>query len=205
MACLYEPMALIPLETILILLLAARSDSSLPDDQVVSSGVRDGDHQAFKCFFERYHTYLYRYLTRMGVVPNAAEDLVQQAFLTIWERRSQIDPTRSLRAYLFQIGHNRALNYFRERRRIEDENEFPDPEDPTPGGDQMTDASLLKKRLEEAITQLPGRRRAVFELCFLQDFTYREAAEVLGISPKTVENQMSQALKFLRASLTDFR
>ncbi|MDQ7039897.1 MAG: RNA polymerase sigma-70 factor [Rhodothermus sp.] len=188
----------------LLLLLARQGAVGVLDDAALARRIRDGDQQAFRQFFERYYAFLLHYLERMGVSPEVAEDLVQQAFLAIWERRAQIDPNRSLRAFLFRIGHNRALNHFRNTRRLSRE-ELPELKDPAPGADRRTDATLLQARLREAIARLPERRRAVFELCFLQELTYREAAEVLGISPKTVENQMAQALRQLRAALADFR
>ncbi len=189
----------------LLLLLAHQGDVGVLDDAALARRIRNGDPQAFRQFFERYYAFLLHYLERMGVSSEVAEDLVQQAFLAVWERRAQIDPNRSLRAFLFRIGHNRALNHFRDTRRLSREEELPELKDPGPGADRCTDATLLRTRLREAIARLPERRRAVFELCFLQELTYREAAEVLGISPKTVENQMAQALRQLRAALADFR
>ncbi len=189
----------------LLLLLARQGAVGVLDDAELARRIRNGDQQAFRMFFERYHAFLLHYLERMGVAPEVAEDLVQQAFLAIWERRTQIDPNRSLRAFLFRIGHNRALNHFRDTRRLNSDEALLELSDPAPGADRQTDAALLRARLEEAIARLPERRRAVFELCFLQDLTYREAAEVLGISPKTVENQMTQALRQLRTALADFR
>ncbi|SHK57286.1 RNA polymerase sigma factor [Rhodothermus profundi] len=189
----------------LLLLLARQGTVGVLDDAELARRIRAGDQQAFRLFFERYYAFLLHYLERMGVPSAVAEDLVQQAFLAVWERRAQIDPNRSLRAFLFRIGHNRALNHFRDTRRLSQQAELPELSDPAPGADRQTDAGFLQARLQEAIARLPERRRAVFELCFLQELTYREAAEVLGISPKTVENQMAQALRQLRAALSDFR
>jgi RNA polymerase sigma-70 factor (ECF subfamily) len=64
--------------------------------------------------------------------------------------------------------------------------------------------AMMQETLSKVVEQLPERRRAVFELCFLKEFTYRETAEVLGISIKTVENQMGAALKTLRAAFQRF-
>lgn len=189
----------------LLLLLAHQGSVGMLDDTELARRIRKGDRQAFRHFFERYYAFLLHYLERMGVNSAVAEDLVQQAFLIIWERRAQIDPNRSLRAFLFRIGHNRALNHFRDTRRLSQEGELPEMADPSPGADRQVEATLLQARLREAIACLPERRRAVFELCFLQGLTYREAAEVLDISPKTVENQMTQALRQLRTALADFQ
>jgi len=191
--------------TTLLLLLAQQDRGGILDDAELARRIRNGDRQAFRLFFERYHAFLLRYVERMGSPSEVAEDVVQQAFVMIWERRTQIDPNRSLRAFLFRIGHTRTLNYFRDTQKLTPVAAGQEMVDPAPSVEQQTDALLLEKRLQAAIAQLPERRRAVFELCFLQDLTYREAAEVLGISPKTVENQMAQALRQLREALAVFR
>lgn len=188
----------------LLLLLVQEGTIGKLDDAELARRIREGDRQAFRLFFDRYHVFLLHYLERMGLASEVAEDFVQQAFLAIWERRAQIDPNRSLRAFLFRIGHNRALNHFRDTRRLSLAADLPELPDPIPEADRQTDVAFLRARLEKAIAQLPKRRRVVFELCFLQDLTYQEAAEVLGISPKTVEHQMAQALQQLRAALADF-
>ncbi len=187
-----------------LLLLAQQGPGEELDDPELARRIRHGDQQAFRLFFERYHAFLLRYLERMGLPVEVAEDVVQQAFLMIWERRAQIDPTRSLRAFLFRIGHNRALNYFRDTRRLISVTTVPEMADPGCSAEQQADAFWLEQRLQAAIARLPARQRAVFELCFLQDLTYREAAEVLGIRPKTVENHMAQALRQLREALAAF-
>ena len=138
--------------------------------------------------------------------PNAAEkcsDLVQQAFVIIWERRQAIDENRSLRAFLFKIAYNRALNHFRDTARFDYEADV-EAETAAAASDEQATHRLMQETLRAAVATLPERRRAVFELCFLEELTYREAAEVLGISIKTVEHQMSHALKTIRKDIIFF-
>jgi RNA polymerase sigma-70 factor (ECF subfamily) len=138
------------------------------------------------------------------VPPAAAEDLVQNAFLYIWEHRDDIDPDQSLRAYLFRIGYTRALNHHRDTAAIDDEADVERaqaPERSTPESDALQ--AELRKQIDAAIAALPERRRAVFELCFLQDCTYQEAADALDISRKTVETHMRLALRDLRSALEE--
>jgi RNA polymerase sigma-70 factor (ECF subfamily) len=185
---------------LLVLVLHGLADLDDPD---LARRIRKGDHDAFRTFFDRYHGLLFRYLRRRGVSQPVSEDLIQVAFLTIWERRGQIDPDKSLRSFLFRIAHNRALNHFRDTAKFTD---APDRDDPvtSTAPDRNTDYAFMQAALREAIAALPERRRAVFELCFLHDLTYRETAEVLGVSIKTVENQMGHALKAVRKALAGF-
>lgn len=174
------------------------------DDRVLAQRIKEGDAAAFKAFFDRHHTLLYRYLQRRGVPGPVCEDLMQNAFLAIWERRDQIDVHQSLRSYLFKTCYNRALNHFRDTAKFANPENLNEPT-PHPTPEAQTGYALMQDTLLQAVQMLPERRRAVFELCFLEELTYREAAEVLGISIKTVENQMGQALKSIRKVMEPFR
>ncbi len=187
----------------LVVLCLALHGATEPDDRELARRIKRGDRAAFRAFFERHHALLLRYLRRRGVAEAVCEDILQNAFLAIWERRAQIDEDKSLRAFLFKIGHNRALNHFRDTARFADAPAREDPA-PTPAPDRQAAFAQMQHALGEAVAALPERRRAVFELCFLQGLTYREAAEALDVSVKTVENQMGHALKAVRKALAVF-
>lgn len=188
----------------LLFLLALQPDRDL-DDEALARRIREGDEAAFRMFFERYHERLHGYLRRRGIAQAMADDLVQQAYVLLWEKRQSLEPGRSIRSLLFTIAHNRALNHFRDTRRFDDSAEPTDRAIRAPSPEESTSFSLLRQHLDDAIERLPERRRAVFELCFMQQLTYRETAEVLGISVKTVEHQMGHAYKALRKALAAYR
>ena len=181
----------------------AITDIAALDDPTLARRIKRGDAGAFKAFFERHHDALYRYLRARGLAGAVCEDLIQNAFLTIWERRREIDEQKSLRAFLFKICYTRALNHFRDTAKFTDADELRDHVAPTTP-DHETDYALMLQTLQHAVEALPERRRVVFELCFLQELTYREAAEALGISVKTVENQMGHALKTIRKAMEGY-
>jgi RNA polymerase sigma-70 factor (ECF subfamily) len=194
-----------PSVSVLGLLLIELALSDGAGDASLAAQIRDGDREAFRRFYERHHEALFRYLRRRGVATDVAQDLVQKAFLYVWEHRGRIDPGQSLRGYLFRIGYTRMLNHVRDAP-PHDAAAAPDDQAasaPSPAAEAAH--RDLKEALEAAIEHLPERRRAVFELCFVEDLTYREAAEALDISPKTVENQMHRAFRALRESLADYR
>jgi RNA polymerase sigma-70 factor (ECF subfamily) len=187
---------------VLIVLLATHGGDDL-DDPALARRIKNGDRAAFEIFFRRHHAALFRYLTRRGCPDDVAEDIIQNAFVYIWRQRGTINPNKSLRGYLFTIGYSRMLNHSRDTAKFDYDAEL----DGQPGAsapDATAEHQLLQEHLHAAIDALPERRRAVFELCFMEDLTYREAADVLGITRKTVENHMRLALKDVRAALAAF-
>jgi RNA polymerase sigma-70 factor (ECF subfamily) len=190
-----------PLSLTLILVLALSQDDT-PDSTLLARRIKNGDREAFRVFFDRHHGRLFGYLCSRGIDADAAEDLVQTAFLYIWEHRAEINPDQSLRAYLFRIGYTRALNHLRDSSRTTTDSEVERIAGRENSPERNAINAELRERIDAAIADLPERRRAVFELCFLQDCTYREAAEALDVTIKTVESHMRLALRDLREALS---
>ena len=170
------------------------------DDTTLAQRIKEGDHTAFRHFFDRYHEALLIYLSKRGLAREAAQDIVQNAFIKIWETRDQIEPSKSLKAFLFRIGYTRALNYFRDNSKFEHGADLSAKPD-SANVHQEASYNQMHSYLISIVHKMPERRRAVFELCFLQELTYREAAQALDVSVKTVENHMALALKTVRAAM----
>jgi len=128
-----------------------------------------------------------------------AREVVHQVFINLWEKRSEIDLSTSLKSYLFTSVHNRSLNAIRDRKKFSSE-EVPDV-----AGDWDVSAQIegmeLEGKIREAIDTLPEKCREIFEMNRFEGLKYAEIAGKLNISIKTVENQMSKALKILREQL----
>ena len=178
-----------------------RKRESEEDAQRVAARIRDGDRGAFRRFFDTTHADLLRALRRRGLDAAAAEAVAQKAYVWLWEHRDRIDETKSLRGLLFRIGLTRGLNHLRDHGRTES---LPDFE--LEGEREGDPAALadLRRALAEAVAALPERRRETFTLCFTDGLTHREAAEAMGVSPRTVEHQMAHALKAIRVHLALF-
>jgi RNA polymerase sigma-70 factor (ECF subfamily) len=164
-----------------LLLSLAFSASGDLDDRALAASIRAGDAQAFRVFYERHYDSLYRYLVSRGADGAHAEDLIQKAFLLIWEKREAIDPGKSLRSYLFTIGFTKYLND--QKRAAKSTSVEGDDWPPVEG--QSPEDSLryreLMSTVHAAVEAMPEKRRMVFELCFLKQYSYQEAADALSL------------------------
>ena len=189
-----------------LILLLASVDSNELNDPELALKIKKGDHEAFKKFFDKYSAFLLNFLIKRGTAREAAKDLVQQAFVMIWEKRETIDETKSLRAYLFRIAYTRMLNLFRDHSKYDED---ADPEsNASIDQDENTEPESnteLNQAIEKAISSMPDKRQEVFRMCFIQEFTYKETAQVLDVSVKTIENHMGLALKDMREMLKEYR
>jgi RNA polymerase sigma-70 factor (ECF subfamily) len=180
-------------------------------DQKWLEGVRHGDEAAFEALFLAYYEKLCQYAARYISSHDVVEDLVQDVFLSLWRRRSDLRSELDVRPYLYKAVRNEALKYLN-RQRVRKR----------PDTQQRLDRQELEKRLAQAapdeelehqefeaavqaaIETLPERRREIFNLSRRNDLTYSEIAELLDISVKTVETQMGRALRFLEKHLSRF-
>lgn len=190
---------------LILLLFALRPDTGL-DDVTLSSSIKNGDAAAFRVFFDRHHAALFRFLVSRGLDSNDAEELTQQAFVIVWEKRATIREGLSLRSFLFTIAWNRSLNLHRDRKKFDDTDagQVPESGEFYASGQDILESKEVFASLERAVANLPEKRRQVFELCFINGLPYKEAAAALEISVKTVENQMGHALKSIRQALKGF-
>lgn len=187
-------------EFLLLLLAFAKYNGINPSE--LSVAIRNGDQDAFRTFYEEHYDGLYRFMVSRGMSHAEAEDLVQKAFVMIWEKRDGIDETKSLRAYLFQIAYSRMLNHVDYQSKFNDDGL---PDEDTSVHTPETDVNYrdLLRIVKQAIRNMPEKRGLVFESCFMNQYTYKETAEVMNVSVKTVENHMTLAFKDLRAFLSE--
>ncbi|HEX6848714.1 MAG TPA: RNA polymerase sigma-70 factor [Chitinophagaceae bacterium] len=158
--------------------------------------------QVFKSHFKRLHAYAFTILRDEA----EAEEMVQQVFFKLWERNENLTLTGSVTAYLYRAVHNESLNYIKHQKVRSDhklhiaysmKNEVEHPAKKVLAGE-------MEKKIHEALNELPEQCRTIFQMSRFDELKYREIADKLGISVKTVENQMGKALKLLRAKLVDF-
>lgn len=176
-------------------------EQNLTNEEFYHFWEQDGE-KAIEWLFRNYYSYLCKVVFKIIPDSNLVEDLVQEVFFEVWKKKNQIQFNTSIKAYLRRSAVNRSLNYIRDQRiKFEQEDKVPFLESKEVGIVQKIEAEDLKIIIDKCIDELPERCRIVFVLSRFEDMSYKEIAEELDISPKTVENQVSKALKYLRKAL----
>ncbi|MDP3914093.1 MAG: RNA polymerase sigma-70 factor [Bacteroidota bacterium] len=173
------------------------------EDKEYVESLKKEDFSAFDALFHKYSEKLYAFALSITRDTFAAEEITQLVFLKIWEKRAQINEHLSFKSFLFSVAYNETISWIRteksQKRRIDEFTKsagFSSNE--TEFGIEFRNIEGLANQL---ISEMPEKRKEIFILSREQGFSNKEIAEKLGISIKTVENQMTSALKFLREKL----
>jgi RNA polymerase sigma-70 factor (ECF subfamily) len=155
----------------------------------------------FEDFFnENYHTaclVALRYLKNQ----QEAEDVVQETFLYLWERRSQLQIQQNLKHYLLQAVKNRSINFLARERKFQELNHNELEIIPANDADETFDKEELAVLISKSIDKLPAQCKKIFLLAYVDNLTYKQIAEALNFSKNTIKTQMGIAYKQLRQSL----
>ncbi len=161
-----------------------------------------GDQLAFERLFREHYKPLCAFARQYVKDVEKAEDLVQDLFFRLWQDREKVQVTMSIKAYLFASVRNRCLNALAVQGRTRSLDEEVDDQ----GQEELTSEEERTHRLarvQAAIEALPEERGKIFKLSRYEGLKYQEIADRLGLSVKTVDNQMGKALKTLREDLKD--
>jgi RNA polymerase sigma-70 factor (ECF subfamily) len=168
--------------------------------------VAAGSEMAFERFFKTYFKCLYAYAFTLLQDEIMAEEVVQQVFYKLWEKKERLTITSSVKAYLYKAVYHECMNYLKHQKhkaRHQNDVLYSNPvskDNPV----MRVELSELETRLQIALRELPEQCRNIFQMSRFDELKYREIAEQLGLSIKTVEAQMGKALKVLRKKLVDF-
>jgi RNA polymerase sigma-70 factor, ECF subfamily len=163
------------------------------------------DEAAFEQVFKTHFKNLHAYACSILKDEIAAEEMVQNVFCKIWERADTLSIGGSLAAYLYRAVNNESLNHLKHQK-VKAAHAL---HVAYVGGEQretpskMLQAKELESRLHRALNDLPEQCRTIFQLSRFEELRYREIADRMGLSVKTVENQMGKALRILREKLAD--
>lgn len=174
------------------------------DNDFLLSAVQRGDQKAFDTLFRRYYPMLCAYGQRFVELEDA-EEIVEDSLLWIWENRETLVIESSLNSYLFKMVYRKALNkithidatqradtrFYEEMQEMLQDTDYYQIEE-------------LTKRIEDAVAALPESYWEAFVMHRFRDMSYKEIAETLGVSPKTIDYRIQQALKQLRMDLKDY-
>jgi len=177
------------------------------DDFYIQRKIKGGDIKAFEGLFTKYYGPLCHHAFRFLKDMDTAEDIVQEFFFNFWKNRESLVSKLSLSAYLFHSIRNNSLHYL-EHQSIQQqyaETVISDVQSMMPDTEQV-DVNLreLNKIINETLKLMPERCSRVFCLNRFEGKKYREIAEMLSISIKTVEADMGKALQIFRKSLKDY-
>lgn len=170
-------------------------------------GINKGDHKAFEAIYRYYFSNLAQFVLRYVGSKRAAEDLIQNVFSSLWENREKVEPKGTLRAYLYSAARYQAYNHISRKKggehinleslhSLESKPAFPE---------EQIEYKEFSAAFYRAVQQMPEKRRHIYLLHRENHLTYREIADVLNISIKTVETQMSRSIKYLTKKLSHFR
>lgn len=169
-------------------------------DKELSTLLIQEDEAAFSELYVRYKDKLYYFCLQLLKSNEEASDIVQEIFIRIWESRFFIDPERSFSSFLYTMARNRILNYFRD---VDIDTKVKEILVTQKVAEEETvDSQLIYREyqqiLQDAIGQLPPQRQRIFNMSRLENKSHKEIASELGISVNTVQEHISEALRFIK-------
>ena len=175
-------------------------------DEQIALRLSKRDEAAFEQVFKTHYKNLHAYAFTILKDEDEAEEMVQQVFFKLWERSEHLSFSGPIAAYLYRAVHNESLNFIKHQK-VKAGHQLQVAYSMKNKSEQAS-PKMIRKELEnkfrEALNELPEQCRTVFQLSRFEDMKYKEIADKLDISVKTVENHMGKALKLLRTKLVDF-
>ena len=172
-------------------------------DQQLIHRITLGDEVAFRKLFDRYYPIMVNKANMILKDEHLAKDAVQNVFVGIWNNRSNFQISTSLPGYLSRAAINKSLNLLESRKKHGGRSDYLEDnvsEEKVSAHGEM-EAADMKKRIHLAINELPEKCRLIFVMNRIEGLSHKEIAEQMDISTKTIENQMTKALKFLRTQI----
>ncbi len=161
---------------------------------------------AFELLFRKYYSDLSRWAYHYLRDSDSAEEVVQDLFYRFWRDREQLNITTSVKSYLYQaVSNNCKMMLAKQRRRSAIESELArEKQDEQTRPSEILEASEIREVVSKTLDQLPERSAAIFRMSRYEGLKYREIAEILSISIKTVEANMGRALEMFRKNLQEY-
>lgn len=177
------------------------------NDLFIVGKIKEGDIKAFEQLFRAYHVPLCLYAISITDCKEAAEEIIQELFYTLWKERAGLNIFRSLKSYLYGAVRNRSLQYrehhlVRERYRQNARPASEEAQVSTPH-DQL-EYQELKAIIERTLAKLPDRRRRIFMMHRMEGLKYKEIADRLSLSVKTIEAEMTKTYQLLRKEIEKY-
>ena len=176
-----------------------------PDLDVLMA-IRQGNERVFETIFRKHYQSLCNYACGILKDMDDAEEVVQSIFLKFWEQREGIEINVSLKSYLYRAVHNTCLNRLKHLKIQEVHKQYVGNyyEENHDSATELMDKVELESRISDALQKLPEQCRLIFKMSRFEELKYQEIADRLGLSIKTIENQIGKALRIMRTELADY-
>jgi RNA polymerase sigma-70 factor (ECF subfamily) len=164
------------------------------------------DRNAFHSLFEIYYAPLCLYAKRFIEDKSVREDIVQDVFFSVWEKRKSIVPTISAKSYLISCVKNNSLNYLRKQYYFQEyqNDRLENPPEYAENPDSLYNLQELQELLTKALAKLPEAYRLAFVMSRFEEKSVPEIAEIMQVSTRTVERYRNRALEILKEELKDY-
>ncbi len=177
-----------------------KADLAITPD--ILRSLRSGDQEAFERIYLHYVSPVKKFLNLLLRSEELSEEIAQEAFVTLWEKRDRIDPEKNISAYIYTIAKNYAFKHFRRNKSLMQE-DVQSAEKLEAYG--LPDELLIQREkeilIEVTVSRMPPQRKKIYQLSRVDGLTNSEIAEQLNISKNTVENHITSALNDLRQTL----
>ena len=179
-------------------------EPELYDEKRILFQLKAGSYEAFELVYDRYKRPLMGNLLKLLKSPDLATETLQELFVRLWNYRENIDPEKPIKRYLFRIAENLVADVY--RRAAKDKEMRAYFMTHIQEAYEHIESNLYSKEnsilLHKAIEQLPAQRKQVFKLCKIEEKSYREVSEMLGISQAAVNDHITKANHFLKEYFT---
>ncbi len=165
--------------------------------------LKEGETQAFNQLFETYSHRLYAFGLKYMKSETEAEGLVQDVFLKIWRNHKRLDESKSFKAYIFTIAFNQIKKHFQHKSIYLEECQTETTEQVDSSVERGITYQSVLDHISTLLEKLPAKKQKIFKLSRFEGKSAQEISKQLGISPKTVDNQVSEVICFLRLHLKD--
>lgn len=176
---------------------------SLEEDTGWVYRLYSNDVMAFDAIYNKYHQAIYRNIYKFTKDDDVSQDIMQDIFIVLWEKRMEIKPDKSLSGWLFVLSFNRSISYLRRKLRETSVISAITFDEAEPDVDCIKVIDDQYDLLHEAIDQLSPQKKKVFTLCKLEGKTYEEAAGTLNLSKHTVKEYLGHALASVKSHVNN--
>lgn len=184
--------------------------AELPEDSITDESlmtrIQRGDREAFSVLVRRYTKMFYVAAYRMCSDRDAAEDIVQEAFLKLWNRPDIWDGARGVKfsTWFYRVVTNQAIDYVRKHKKTQDSDVLDRISDERADQQEEMEQNETQTLLENAIRHLPERQRTALNLCFYEGLSNKEAADTMGVGLKALESLLMRAKAGLKDELKGY-